>query len=647
MTDRHHLLVHGGTFASVGDSGDISGVRGSGAPDGLFVRDARHLSRWQLTVDGAVPETLAPVSDGDTARCVLVPRGGRQEPPAYTLFREQAVAEGGLVETLRVTGNRPTPTTVRIALTVDVDFTDQFELRSDHRTYVKSGTVRTRQVLDDGVEFRYRRGEWTSSTTVTAEPAPDNVEETGTGARRLVWTLELQPHGSAEVTLRVAARPHGTPQPRMPRSPADVMERIQAREGEFAEGVAFPTGWRELAAVCARGLADLAVLQVPATGPDGEDLRVPAAGVPWFLALLGRDALLASLFMLPYRPRSAAATILALAATQAGAPGATGRGMVAQPGKIVHEVRHGELAHFGQVPYGRYYGSVDSTPLFLVLLGAYTEQTGDTGLARRLESHARAAVEWMLDHGGLTSRGYLVYRADEGGLANQNWKDSPGAICASDGTRAGGAVLAAGAQGYAYDALRRTATVARTVWGDDVYAQLLEQAAADLRDRFQRDFWMADREFPALALDGEGNRLDALASDAGHLLWSGLLDKEYGEAVGRRLLEPDFFSGWGVRTLASGQSAYHPLSYHRGSVWPHDNALIALGLARYGLHDEARTVAHALVDAATASGHRLPEVLAGYGRDTRREPVPYPHACVRGSRAAATPLALLTAVGGA
>ncbi|WP_328871234.1 aminotransferase [Streptomyces sp. NBC_00287] len=646
MTDRHHLLVHGETFAAVGDGGDISGVRGAGtSPDGLFVRDARHLSRWQLTLDGAVPEALTPVADGDTARCVLVPRGGRQEPPAYTLFREQAVGAGAFVEALRVTSNLPTPTTVRLAITADADFTDQFELRSDHRTYTKTGATRSRQVLDHGVEFTYQRGEWRSCTTVTAEPAPDAVEETGTGARRLVWTLDLEPHGTAELALRVMARPHGDKRAlRVPRSPAALNEQLLALEGEFVEGVSFPTGWPELAAACARGLADLAALQIPATGLDGEEVRVPAAGAPWFLTLLGRDALLTSLFALPYRPSLAAATLPALAATQAKETGATS---VAQPGKIVHEVRHGELAHFGQVPFGRYYGSVDATPLFLVLLGAYVEQTGDVSLARRLERHARAAVAWMLDHGGLTSRGYLVYRADRGGLANQNWKDSPGAICWSDGTRASGSVMAAGAQGYAYDALRRTAGLSRTVWQDETYAALLEQAAGDLRDRFQRDFWMPEHSFPALALDGEGRQVDALASDAGHLLWSGLLDKEYGELVGRRLLEQDFFSGWGVRTLAAGQPAYHPLSYHRGSVWPHDNALITLGLSRYGLHDEARTVAHALVDAATATGHRLPEVLAGYGRDTHPEPVPYPHACVRESRSATAPLALLTAVGGA
>ncbi|MDQ0961907.1 glycogen debranching enzyme [Streptomyces sp. B4I13] len=649
MTDRHHLLVYGGTFAAVDDRGDISGVRGTGtaagSPEGLFVRDARHLSRWQLTVDGAVPEALSPVTDGEAARCVLVPRGGRNEPPACTVFREQAVGDSSFVESLRVVSNRPVATTVRLAVTADADFADQFELRADHRTYAKTGAVRGRQVLDDGVEFGYRRGAWASCTTVTAEPAPDGVEETGTGARRLVWRLELEPHGAAELVLRVMARPHGERRAlRVPRSPASVAGQLQALEDEFTEGVAFPTGWPALAAACARGLADLAALQVLATGPDGEELRVPAAGAPWFLTLLGRDALLTSLFTLPYRPRTAAATLLALAAAQA--TEASPR-TVSQPGKIVHEVRHGELAHFGQVPFGRYYGSVDATPLFLVLLGAYVERTADTALARRLEPHARAAVGWMLDHGGLTTRGYLVYRADQGGLANQNWKDSPGSICSADGVRATGAVTAAGAQGYAYDALRRTAWTARTVWGDASYAALLEQAAADLRDRFQRDFWMPDRSFPALALDGAGRQVDALASDAGHLLWSGLLDKEYGEVVGRRLLEPDFFSGWGVRTLAAGQPAYHPLSYHRGSVWPHDNALIALGLARYGLHDEARTVAHALVDAAAATGHRLPEVLAGYGRDTHAEPVPYPHACARESRSAAAPLALLTAVGGA
>ncbi|MGA4842046.1 glycogen debranching N-terminal domain-containing protein [Streptomyces sp. G45] len=659
MTDRqHHLLVRGTTFAALGAGGDIRGVPGTTAPDGLFVRDARHLSRWQLTVDGAVPELLTlpegslSADGGDGARSVLVPRGGRDEPPAYTLFREQAVTDGALVESVRVTSNRAVPTTLRIALTADADFTDQFELRSDHRTYAKPGAVRSRRVLErdtesdrGGVEFAYRRGDWRSRTTVTATPAPDAVEETGTGARRLVWALELAAHGSADLALTVTAAPHGAPPPAPPPpTPRAALAELSARQREFTDAVPLPAAWPELAAACARGLADLAALQVPARGPDGEELRVPGAGAPWFLTLLGRDALLTSLFALPYLPRLAAATLTALAATQAtGAAG--GRGAAA--GKIVHEVRHGELAHFEQVPFGRYYGSVDATPLFLVLLGAYTERTGDTAVARRLADAARAAVTWMLDHGGLRAHGYLVHGADEGGHADQNWKDSPGAICRADGSRAAGPLAAAGAQGYAYDALLRTAWLARSVWGDAGYADRLAAVAAGLRDRFQRDFWMERHQFPALALDGAGRQVDALASDAGHLLWSGLLDKEYGETVGRRLLEPDFFSGWGVRTLAAGQEAYHPLSCHRGCVWPHDNALLALGLARYGLHDEARAVAHGLVDAAGSAGGRLPEVFAGYDRSAHPALIPYPHACPRESRTATTPLALLTATGSA
>ncbi len=638
--------MHGSSFALVDAAGDITGARGN-APDGLFVRDARHLSRWQLTVDGRVPQVLAPAAGSGTLRSVLSPHGSRTEPPACTLFREQAVVDGSFVETVRVLSNRQGPLTVRLALTVDADFSDQFELRADHRTYSKPGAVRGRELTEDGaLEFRYRRGDWQARTAVTAEPPPDAVEETGTGARRLVWQLDCEPGDSTEVTLRVRASGNGGLAP-APRAGLAARGGAAARRG--GGGLRGGRGARGRLARAGRGVhaggsADLAALQVPAAGPDGGAAAGPGRRGPRrFQTLLGRDALFTSLFLLPYRPEPAAATLAALAAAQATEETAA---RVAQPGKIVHEVRHGELAHFGQVPFGRYYGSVDATPLFLVLLGAYTERTGDKSAARRLEKHARAAVTWMLDHGGLTSRGYLVHRADEGGLAHQNWRDTPGAICAADGTRPSGPVLTAGAQGYAYDALRRTAQLSRQVWDDQVYADLLDQAATDLRDRFQRHFWMPEHSFPALALDEDGRRLDALASDAGHLLWSGLLDKEWGESVGRRLLAPDFFSGWGVRTLAAGQAAYHPLAYHRGAVWPHDNALLALGLARYGLHDEALRVAHGLTEAAAHEDHRLPEVLAGYERTRHPLPVAAPYACVRESRSAAAPLALLTAVSG-
>ncbi|MEE4544833.1 glycogen debranching N-terminal domain-containing protein [Streptomyces sp. V4-01] len=656
MTGTERVLTDRGTFAVAAADGSITGTRGA-TPDGLFVQDARHLSRWRLTADGAPLDVLT----RDDARVVLTPPGTRDEPAPYTVVREQALAAGVLVERLTLLNNLARPVRARLELSVAADFADQFELRSDRRHYDKSDGVHESAAGPDGVAFRYRRGpDWDASTTVTAQPPPDAVRAADgeEGGQVLSWRLAVPAHGSREIALAVRAfAAHAGP-------PAEVtgaggiatpatLHAHQAREAaEFTDAEPRPTesagpaGLPGLAQAVDRGLADLAALRIPGVGPDGEPVSVPGAGIPWFLTLFGRDSLLTSLFALPYRPGLAAGTLAALAAAQ-GVTDDPAR--LEQPGRIPHELRHGELAHFRQVPYGRYYGSVDATPLFLVLLQAYTEATGDARLATRLEGHARAAVAWMFRDGGLDDHGWLVYTSDEqgGGLANQNWKDSAGAICFADGVQATGAIAVAEAQGYAYDALRRTAHLAEGVWHDVAFARRLESAARDLRRRFPEEFWLAEADFPALALDGGRRKVDALGSDAGHLLWSGLLDQDRAERVGRRLLRPDFFSGWGIRTLAAGQLPYHPLSYHRGCVWPHDNAVIALGLARHGLAAEARQVAEALVAAGRHHDWRLPEVMAGYGPDSHPAPVPYPHSCSPQAWAAATPLALLTALGGA
>ncbi|HEY8371423.1 MAG TPA: glycogen debranching N-terminal domain-containing protein, partial [Pseudonocardiaceae bacterium] len=631
MTGRH-LLVHDGVFAALDAAGDVHGTSGT-TPDGLFVRDTRHLSLWRLTVDGHPPTLLAPG--------VLAPEGTRDHPPGYAVFRRQAVDGSGLAEQVRLVNHDGEPRTLRVGYLAGVDFADQFELRRDDREYIKPDVHRSCRVTATGVEFGYRRGEWLARTVVTARPEPEAVTEED-GRVRLEWTVELPAHGSAELTLAVYPVPGGAASAGVPevRCPSSVAEATRTDTEAFTTAAPRPgelTGWAELARACEQGMLDLAGLRVPVPGLGGEVLRVPGAGVPWFLTLFGRDSLLASLFALPYRPELAAATLPALAAVQGSRYDAS---RLEEPGKIVHEVRHGELSHFGQVPYGRYYGTVDATPLFLVLLHAYTVTAGDERAAATLEGHARAAVDWMFTDGGLDEHGYLVYRPDGSGLVNQCWKDSAGAICHPDGTQASGPVAVCEVQGYAYDALRRTAELAERVWGDPAYARRLTAAAKRLRENFHRDFPMPEHDgFPALALDGRRAQVAVLASNAGHLLWSGLVDQEWGTRIGRRLLRPDFFSGWGIRTLAAGQRPYHPLSYHRGSIWPHDNAIVVSGLVRYGLRAEAEQVARALVETAVHNGYRLPEVLAGHSRDEHPEPLPYPHSCSPQAWAAATPLA--------
>ncbi|MEV6532367.1 glycogen debranching N-terminal domain-containing protein [Streptomyces sp. NPDC051639] len=627
--DDRVQLVRDATFARVDAAGGISGTRGS-APDGLFLRDARHLSLWHLTVDGTAPVALVPATaeTDDKALSVLTPRGTRDNPPAYTVFREQSVSAGMLTEHLRLVSNRPDPVTALVEITVDADFADLFELRADDRHYDKPGARHEIHRTDDGLVFDYRRADWHSRTTVVGRPAPTSLDAAPDtpSARTLSWRLRLDAHGQTDLHLTVRARPHGQA------AETPTVARPHRQTASAAD---------DLTRTCERGLADVDLLTIPVTGVDGETAAVPAAGIPWFLTLFGRDSLLTSYFLLPYRPETAAATLSALAATQ-GQDHDPVSGE--QPGRIVHETRHGELAHFRQIPYGRYYGAVDATPLFLVLLHAHYRTTGDRALAVRLEQHARRAVDWMLTDGGLDEHGYLTYQPDPNGLVNQNWKDSAGAVCFADGTQAQGPIAVSEAQGYAYDALIRTAELAAAVWRDEPYAHRLRETAARLRTRFAADFWMPDAGFPALALDGQGRQVDALASDAGHLLWSGILDQELARRVGQRLLLPDFFSGWAIRTLAAGQKPYHPLSYHRGSAWPHDNAVIVLGLARHGLAEQARTVADGLIAAAVHHGYRLPEVLAGYDRTATARPVPYPHSCSPQAWAAATPLALRTAL---
>jgi glycogen debranching enzyme len=383
-----------------------------------------------------------------------------------------------------------------------------------------------------------------------------------------------------------------------------------------------------------RSVVDLAALRSYSTlEPSG---AMPAAGLPWFMAAFGRDSLLVSLQALPFDSHLASTTLKVLAAQQ-------GTHLDAfrdeEPGKILHEARFGELTAFCERPHSPYFGSADSTPLWLVLLDEYELWTGDEELVRSLEHNARAALRWIDEYGDRQGNGYVSYeRGEPTGLDNQCWKDSWDGVQFRDGTIAKAPRACCEIQGYAYDAKRRCARLARTFWGDPALAERLEREAADLKARFNRDFWMPDRQCFALAIDGDGRVVDAITSNIGHLLWSGIADDDKIPHVVRHLMGPALFSGWGVRTLADSEGGYNPIGYHVGTIWPHDNSIIALGLNRAGYREQSSRIAAGILQAAVYFKHRLPEAFAGYPRERTRFPVEYPTACSPQAWAAGAPL---------
>jgi len=407
------------------------------------------------------------------------------------------------------------------------------------------------------------------------------------------------------------------------------------------EAPTLESSWDKLGHIYWRSLVDLAALRFyPDILPAAS---VPAAGLPWFMALFGRDSVITSYQALPFAPELAETTLRVLAARQGQA---TDDFRDEEPGRILHELRVGELTHFDERPHSPYYGSSDATPLWLVLLDETERWTGNTDLVRELEPNARAALAWIDEYGDRDGDGYVEYqrRNEETGLENMCWKDSWNSILFADGSNSKLPRATCEIQGYVYDAKRRCARLARALWGDPALADRLEAEAAELKARFNRDFWIPEGEFFALALDGDKRQVDSLTSNIGHLLWSGIVDQDKGQAVARHLMSEPMFSGWGVRTMAEGMQGYNPIEYHNGTVWPHDNSFIAAGLRRYGRADDAARIAFALLDAATYFDWRLPEVFAGYPRSLTQFPVEYPTASSPQAWATGTPLLLLRVI---
>ncbi len=632
MSERSLSVLDGSNFV-VGDRlGDVRADEGR--EHGFFSEDTRFVSHWVLRV-GETPLELLSLDQSAhfDAQFILSPSIGPDDQASCSVVRRRLI-DSEWMEEVTVTNHLHEMADFQVTMEVDADFADLFE--------VKDGVVEERAVaFDDGdgtFGLAYCNDDYQRSVTVTSTQ-PATITRRG-----FDYALELAAGEQWSTVFTVkpdAAGRKDRPEPE--ERPLALRSLSQAKSAELdtwlADAPVLESEDPGLARTYRASLSDLGALRMHPDLSGGATL--PAAGLPWFMALFGRDSLITSFQTLPYRPGLAATTLRVLAARQALARDDF---QEREPGKILHELRFGELTFRGERPHSPYFGTADATLLFLILLDEYHRWSGDDELVQALEANARAALGWIEDSGDCDGDGYVEYecRNRETGLVNQCWKDSWNAVQFADGSLAEGPIATCEIQGYVYDAQIRSARLAREVWGDEVLAERLEGRAVSLRESFRRDFWMPERGCHALALDGEKRQVDSLASNIGHLLWSGLLDEVEAAGVAERLLDDELFSGWGVRTLGARETGYNPLGYHTGTVWPHDNSLIAAGLARYGHHEAAATIATAILEAAPFFEYRLPEVFGGFPRSLTRVPVAFPTASRPQAWAAGTPLLLLT-----
>jgi len=627
-------LKHGDTFLLVDSHGDL-GVGGDGA-DGLFHKDTRYLSRLGLTLDGAPPVLLgSTIYDNNTLMSVDLTNpdirlDGRLVRSRETIHivRKIFLWRDTAYQRLLIRNYGDQPIELTLALTFDADFADLFEVRGTSRS--RRGAM-TRAIVQpgrvvlsyQGLDRRLRR------TAVAFDPEPTELS-----VKSATYRLTLEPGELRRFfqTTTCDADTAPTPQPflRGLRNARRDLRRV-AQNATTAE-----SGNDIFNEVLCRAMSDLCMLITDT--PQGP---YPYAGVPWYSTTFGRDGIITAMQMLAFNPGIARGVLRRLAAFQANADDPLAD---AQPGKILHEMRNGEMAALREVPFGLYYGSVDATPLFVMLAGLYWERTGDDATIDALWPAIEAALAWIEGPADRDGDGFVeYYRATEQGLANQGWKDSHDAIFHADGRLAEGPIALAEVQGYVYAAKRHAAHLARRR-GLTARADALDAAATRLAAEFEQAFWCPDLGTYALALDGAKQPCRVRSSNAGQVLFSGICAFERAAEIAHELLRPQSFTGWGIRTIAAGEARFNPMSYHNGSIWPHDNALIALGFARYGLKRSVEPIFKAMADAAAYMDlRRLPELFCGFQRRSGRGPVHYPVACAPQAWASATPFALIAA----
>ncbi|HEX7745016.1 MAG TPA: glycogen debranching N-terminal domain-containing protein [Micromonosporaceae bacterium] len=626
-------ILDGNTFVVSDDRGDVEATPSS--PTGLFALDTRFLSRWVLTIDGQRLNSLS-VDDLNyfETRFFLVPGEAAYYVDAkVSVIRERSIV-GSFAETLTVLNHAEVPVDLEIRIEAGSDFADLFEIKDE--AIDKKGDYYA-EVQDGHLRMGYQRGTFRRETVVsTTEPA--TVEVGGLTFTVHIpandkWTAEIHVKslavGPGGRDLRMGLRAGGARgRDQMQR---ELEEWIESAPSLNCESEPLQTAYR-------RSLVDLAALRYSPIALPGQYL--PAAGLPWFMTMFGRDSVFTSLQTLPFVPSLSATTLRILAALQ-GTRIDDFRDE--DPGRILHEFRYGETAAFEDQPHSPYFGTVDATPLFVILLDEYERWSGDTALVHELEKETRAALNWMYEYADLAGNGYLWYerRNLKNGLENQCWKDSWDSLSYSDGRLPGYPRATCESQGYMYDAKVRAARLARLVWNDPAFADRLEAEAAALKERFNRDFWVEEGEYYALGIDPDGGQYDVLTSNIGHLLWSGIVDAARAPKIAEHLVGPRLYSGWGVRTMAVGEARYNPIGYHVGTIWPFDNSFIAWGLRRYGFVEESAMVADGMIDAAEFFQGRLPEAFGGYDRELTKYPVQYPTACSPQAWSTGTPMLLL------
>jgi glycogen debranching enzyme len=626
-------ILDGNTFVVSDNRGDIEASATD--PTGLFSFDMRFLSHWVLTING---ERLNPLSTDDLqyfeARFFIVPGTGTTYIDAkLSVIRQRAVGNG-FHEELTILNHLDETVDLKVRVDAACDFADLFEVKD---SLEKVGTYDAK-VTADGLQLGYQRETFRRETRFSAS-APVKIDKKG-----LTFDVHIEPHSSWTTDLDVVTALTGTGgsfvRPKYQRGRKQARPNMERSLDKWlADAPRLECDWDPLKSIYRRSLIDLAALRFSPPIAGGQSL--PAAGLPWFMTMFGRDSIFTSLQSLPFTPELAATTLRALGDWQGSR---VDDFRDEDPGRILHEMRYGEMAAFEERPHSPYYGAADATPLYVVLLDEYERWTGDRKLVRDLEHEARAALRWIDEYADLVGgTGYIWYkrRNEQTGLQNQCWKDSWNSISYRDGRLPDYPRATCELQGYAYDAKRRGARLARLVWKDPALADRLEKEAAELKRRFNRDFWVRDGGYYALALDPDGGQVDALTSNNGHLLWSGIADDAKAKQVAAHLVGPRMFSGWGVRTMAEGEGGYNPIGYHVGTVWPFDNSFIAWGFRNYGFKEEAAQIAAGILDAAELFNGRLPEAFGGYDRNVTKYPVQYPTACSPQAWSTGAPLLLL------